>query len=996
MKSTLLFSIFLLCSICSIAQENWQQKIDYQINVKLDDKTHTLTGYESFVYHNNSPDALDKMFIHVWPNAYKNGNTALGKQLYNDGEQLLTFGPDSVKGSIENLNFTSNGTPIAWKFTEENIDIVELTFASPIPPGGQITIETPFVVHIPSGEISRLGHIGQSYQITQWYPKPAVYDKNGWNPIPYLNQGEFYSDYGTYDVSITVPSNYVVGATGDCQTPDEIEFLNQLAASTQNNQALFGPRKKYPKDEFPPSSETFKTVRYTQKDVHDFAWFADKRYLVLKGQVEMPDSHRMVTSWAMFTPRNAHLWKDAIQYINDGTYYYSKWNGDYPYNNVTAVDGTISAGGGMEYPNITVIGNSSTAEELEIVIVHEVGHNWFYGILGSNERVHGWMDEGMNTLNELRYMYTKYPKNTNLSNMILNGRFHFDGLSHYDMSLVSFNMVAKIGEDQPIETHSADFTSANYGVVMYMKTGLVFNYLKEYLGDELFDKCMHAYYEKWKFKHPDPDDMRAVLEQVSGKDLGWLFDDLIKTTKHLDAKLSSVHVKNGETIIKVINKGEVDGPIEVTGYKDGKVVKTEWVDPTFLKSTLVWPIEVDMVKVNASHREPEMNNTNDYWQKKGLFGKIEPLKVEGLIGDNEADYTNVFWSPVIAGNHYDKFMLGIVAHNNGIPFNRFQYLVAPMYSFGGNRISGIAEFSYCLTPARGLKTSRFGMSVKSFMNQTTTKPNDGYYFTVQPYWQAKIGNRKAFSPWSSDVILQSMYRLDITRPAQQELVGGFLKYNIRFSRPDHKLLISLRTDYVTNPVNGDAMGRNSIELEYKFRYMKKKKDRWIELRHYTGGNYLFRFNHTASLLPYTLSLSGASGTQDIFVEDYFFGRSESNGFYSQQRMENMGGFKSTSFYGTTSKYLSAFNFYMQTPVGPKIFGIFADYGFFSSALNGKVSSAFNTGVALRLGSYLGIYFPVYTSQELIDFNAGTTYASRIRFTLKLNIIKQPLNLGGLI
>ncbi len=132
------------------------------------------------------------------------------------------------------------------------------------------------------------------------------------------------------------------------------------------------------------------------------------------------------------------------------------------------------------------------------------------------------------------------------------------------------------------------------------------------------------------------------------------------------------------------------------------------------------------------------------------------------------------------------------------------------------------------------------------------------------------------------------------------------------------------------------------------------------------------------------------------MEDYFFGRSANSGFYSQQRMENMGGFKSTSFYGTTSKYVSAFNFYMQSPIGPRIFGIFADYGFFNSAINGKVASAFNTGVALRLGNYFGIYFPVYTSQELKDYNAGTSYASRIRFTLKMNIIKQPLNLGGLI
>src|SRR6218665_373179 len=193
-----------------------------------------------------------------------------------------------------------------------------------------------------------------------------------------------------------------------------------------------------------------------------------------------------------------------------------------------------------------------------------------------------------------------------MSDMVLVGVMHLDHLSHYDMSDVSFKMVALLGEDQPIETHSADFTSVNYGAVMYMKTGLVFNYLKEYLGEEMFDKCMQAYYEKWKFKHPDPQDMRNVLESVSGKDLSWLFGDLIQTTKHLDAKLCSVKAKNGQTTVVVDNKGQVAGPIEVSGYIDGKLIETKWAEPGFEKSTLTFDKEFDQVVVNASKREPEL------------------------------------------------------------------------------------------------------------------------------------------------------------------------------------------------------------------------------------------------------------------------------------------------------------------------------------------------------------------------------------------------------
>ena len=273
-KYILSFLFFAAVTLHSTAQTYWQQEVNYTISVKLDDKNHVLHGQESFVYVNNSPQTLDFLYIHLWPNAYRNGETALGKQQYNTGEQELTFGADSIKGSIDSLNFTVNGASAFFEYDPNNPDIAKLFLAQPLVSGGKITVATPFKVKIPSGEISRLGHIGQSYQITQWYPKPAVYGKNGWNQIPYLNQGEFYSEYGSFDVSITLPKNYVVGATGDLQTQSEIDFLNQKASQSADNiktalQQKQGPRGK---TDFPSSDSEWKTIRYTQKDVHDFAW----------------------------------------------------------------------------------------------------------------------------------------------------------------------------------------------------------------------------------------------------------------------------------------------------------------------------------------------------------------------------------------------------------------------------------------------------------------------------------------------------------------------------------------------------------------------------------------------------------------------------------------------------------------------------------------------------------------------------------------------------
>ena len=247
---------------------------------------------------------------------------------------------------------------------------------------------------------------GQHYEMTQWYPKPAVYDHKGWHPMPYLNQGEFYSEFGTFDVKITLPQDYRIMATGDIiRGDDEYNWLDSLAAVTDSiNQLpaddfkiLLESHKKVVKIDSDSSvSSEMKTIHFHQENVHDFAWFADKKWLVQKGKLSLTDSKRDVTLWSFYLPKNAEMWKNSIEYLHDSGYWYSRYYGDYPYNHITAVDGDLSAGGGMEYPNITVIASMPSKQMLEMVIMHEVGHNWFYGILGSNERYHTWMDEGLN------------------------------------------------------------------------------------------------------------------------------------------------------------------------------------------------------------------------------------------------------------------------------------------------------------------------------------------------------------------------------------------------------------------------------------------------------------------------------------------------------------------------------------------------------------------------------------------------------------------------
>ena len=213
-------------------QSYFQQTVNYNIKVSLVDTSNELNAFETIDYYNNSSFELHEIYFHLWPNAYKNDKTAWAKQQVENGSTKFYYSKESDRGYIDQLDFRVNGQNITWKLDTNNIDICVLTLNTPLAPGDHVSITTPFHVKIPYS-FSRLGHVGQSYQITQWYPKPAVFDKYGWHAIPYLDQGEFYSEFGTFDVFITLPKNYVVGATGDLVDGEqESIWLDSIAKAT--------------------------------------------------------------------------------------------------------------------------------------------------------------------------------------------------------------------------------------------------------------------------------------------------------------------------------------------------------------------------------------------------------------------------------------------------------------------------------------------------------------------------------------------------------------------------------------------------------------------------------------------------------------------------------------------------------------------------------------------------------------------------------------------
>ncbi len=526
MKKFLLLIILFYCQLpianCQLPSY-WQQQVNYKIDVTLNDADNTLDGFVKMDYHNNSPDTLYFIWIHLWQNAFKNDKTAFTDQDLENGSTDFYFSNADKRGYINRLDFKVNGEVAKTTDHPQHQDIIKLLLPNPIAPNSSAKIETPFHVKLPYN-FSRGGHIVQAYQITQWYPKPAVYDHKGWHAMPYLDQGEFYAEFGNYEVQITLPDNYVVAATGDLQNVSEVEWLkNKMPLSRNRTAAKKSEQKKGTGMSEIPSSNKTKTLQYKQNNVHDFAWFADKTFTVKTDTLQLP-SGKIIATNVFYYSENKEVWQNSIAMIKRAILTKSQWLGEYPYNVVSVVDG--GNGGGMEYPTITLLDDGGSEKMLDFVINHEVGHNWFEAILGTNERTHPWMDEGMNTYYDNRYALQQYG-NTKLDIIQTKSKFINNRLPD-DIQHTLLQTVIGIKKDQPIETVSEKFTAFNYNMVAYVKTGDWMKLLEDELGKEVFDKVMQEYYKRWQFTHPYPEDFKKVVEEVSGKNVDATFSLLAK------------------------------------------------------------------------------------------------------------------------------------------------------------------------------------------------------------------------------------------------------------------------------------------------------------------------------------------------------------------------------------------------------------------------------------------------------------------------------------
>ncbi len=590
----------------------WQQRADYSIQVTLDERANTISGRERITYANNSPDSLRSLWLQLDQNLFRKDSYGAERAAENPrhGGFFKNAGFD-----LSSVTLERDGETVAPEYRVEDT-MMEILLDRPLPPAGhELSIDIEFAFEIPEIGADRMGRLdiahGTVYEIAQWYPRMFTYDDvHGWNPMPYLGQGEWYLEYGDFDVEITVPRDFVVLATGVLQNESDVltdEQSRRLERARRSPEAVMIIDAEEAGDHSTrPPGEGPLTWEFHADDVRDFAWAASDRFvwdaagwedvLIMSAYPEESMGARGFSGWERST-----------EYLRHSVEYYSEQWAPYPYPVAINIGGLAL---GMEYPMIVFCSHQARGGFLFAVTDHEIGHTWFPMLVGSDERRYAWMDEGFNT-------FINYYSGIDFSG----------GEPILAAPMMPGQVADEMrSEKHPVLTYPDSVSEAAIGLLAYNKPGAVLVMLREdILGPELFDEAFREYIRRWEYKHPQPADFIRTMEDVSGRELDWFFRGWIYDNDVLDQAVTSVETRLDTTFVTIENRGGIPMPLEVRlSYRDG-TEETRDFPVDIWRDTKRYVIQVlghgvRNVQLDPLGELPDVDRSNNVWGR-GVVGR---------------------------------------------------------------------------------------------------------------------------------------------------------------------------------------------------------------------------------------------------------------------------------------------------------------------------------------------------------------------------------------
>ena len=525
--------IFLIVFGVGFSQNNmsyWQQKADYKIAIDLNVETHQYKGVQELTYTNNSPDTLYRVFYHLYFNAFQPGSEmdVRSRNIEDSdkrvGDRISKLLPSEI-GFIKPQRLAQDGVLLSFEITGT---ILEVDLNTPILPNRSTVFTMDWDAQIPV-QIRRSGRNnaeGVAYSMTQWFPKIAEYDFEGWHAIPYIAR-EFHSVWGDYEVRIKLDENYIIGGTGYLQNGDKKGLGKKSRGNTR-------------------------TWHFKAPNVHDFAWAVDKDFI---HDTYTGPNGVMLNFYYKNDPEIVENWKSLQEKTAQLLSYFNKHIGDYPYKQYSVIQG---GDGGMEYAMCTLITGKRKLGSLIGVTAHELAHTWFQFLLATNESKHEWMDEG----------FTSYISNLAMNEIMKEGKDNPNSNSYR-----GYNYIATSGKEQPQSTQADRYTTnTGYGVAAYSKGAVFLSQLEYVIGKDNLNKTLLRYYKEWAFKHPTPNDFIRVAEKVSGAELDWYLTDWTQTTNTIDYGIKNIVSEKEKTTVTIERIGLMPMPIDIkVTYEDGMI-----------------------------------------------------------------------------------------------------------------------------------------------------------------------------------------------------------------------------------------------------------------------------------------------------------------------------------------------------------------------------------------------------------------------------------------
>ena len=597
----------------------WQNRADYKLSVRLNDQTNEISGTEIITYTNNSPDKLGFIWMQLDQNLFKNdsrGNAIIPPTGSRNGAHGQQFDGGYTIKSVKLISVEKGKTiELSVEFLIQDTRMQIYLPSAISAGGGQLKLKIEYSFISPDYGSDRMGILntknGKIFSVAQWYPRMCVYDDVlGWNTLPYTGPSEFYLEYGDYDISITVPSNHIVVSSGELTNPQDVYTLEQQnrwkSAAQSDKTVIIRSSSELANPKSRPTGKQELTWNFKLKNARDAAWASSAAFIIDAARMNLPSGKKsMAISAYPVESDGVDAWGRSTEYTKASNEFNSnKWL-EFPYPAATNV---ASVAGGMEYPGIVFCGASAKSGALWGVTDHEFGHTWFPMIVGSNERLFAWMDEGFNTfINSLAskdFNGGEYNPRTmdmhNLGNIITNDAF------------------------EPVMSSPDNMKERNIGVLAYYKPAIGLTLLREQvIGPDRFDRAFKTYIERWAYKHPTPDDFFRTIENVAGENLNWFWRGWFINNWKLDQAVTDVkYVKNDPAqgaLITIENLEKMPMPVILEiKTKSGKVSRLKLPVEVWQRNkqwTFIYPSVEEIVSVVSDPDKvlPDSNSANNSW-----------------------------------------------------------------------------------------------------------------------------------------------------------------------------------------------------------------------------------------------------------------------------------------------------------------------------------------------------------------------------------------------